>query len=118
MPRPPALLTAATSSAVVYLDIPAWKIGTSIPNSWQTGVWRRAITRVSLYPVWPVVGLNSKYRPPPALDAFMNRILGRVRQRLGLRTTVRRKGLCRPKARIRIDFAAFRSPARLDAPPA
>ncbi len=38
MPSPPALLTAATSSAVVYLAMPAWKIGTSIPNSSQTGV--------------------------------------------------------------------------------
>jgi len=67
MPRPPALLTAATSSAVVYLDIPAWKIGTSIPKSLQTGVWRRAITRVSLYPVWPVVGLKQQVQAPASV---------------------------------------------------
>ena len=46
----------------------------------------------------------------------MNRILGRVRQRLGLRTTVRRKGLWRPKARIRIEFGDFRSPGALLGP--
>src|SRR5260370_39717959 len=47
----------------------------------------------------------------------MNRILGRVRQRLGLRTTVRRKGLWRPKARIRIEFGDFGSPGRFGGRP-
>jgi hypothetical protein len=43
----------------------------------------------------------------------MNRILGRVRQRLGLRTTVRRKALWRPKVRIQIEFGDLRSPSAL-----
>ncbi|GAC1471175.1 MAG: hypothetical protein PVS2B1_12970 [Candidatus Dormibacteraceae bacterium] len=90
--------------------MPAWKIGTSIPNSVQTEVWSRVI-RASLYiRNGAMAAANCKVLTPRALNHLMNRILSRVRQRLGLRTTVRRRGLWAPKARIRIEFGDFGSP--------
>src|SRR5216684_2649837 len=47
---------------------------------------------------------GGKYRSPLAFYSLMNRLLGRIRQRRSARTTVRRRGLWRPKVRIRIEF--------------
>jgi hypothetical protein len=63
---------------------------------------------ISLIP--PVEALKGKYLDHPPFYSLVNRLLGRVRQRVAARTTVRRWARGRPQPRIRIEFGEIGTP--------